>query len=251
MTRPKISAYIIDDEQHCIDSLLALLNRHCPEIDVLQTFDSSKGGLLAIKKSPPDLLFLDVEMPWMNGVELLTVIGEIDFQVIFTTAHDKYAIEAFRLSAIDYLLKPINREELVNSVHRSSRFLTQGLSENIQHLQHNMASQSHLHRVGIPTREGIDFILIEDIIYCEADSNYAHIYLKDRSHLLMSRPLKELELQLKPYNFCRIHQSHLINLNHLIKYVRGNAGYVVMLNDVHLNVSRSKKQELLSRLGFD
>ena len=118
-------------------------------------------------------------------------------------------------------------------------------------MQYNLQPGGTNHRVGIPTRDGIDYILIEEIIYCEADSNYAHLYLQGDRHILMSKPLKELEKQLTHYNFCRIHQSYLINLNHLVKYVRGNAGYVVMINDKHLNVSRAKKQELLGKLGFD
>lgn len=249
MTTEKINAIIIDDERHCIESLKSLINKHCSQIQLTHCCHSAKEGLLSIRKSKPDLVFLDVEMPWMSGIELLEALGTIDFQVIFTTAHDQYAVQAFRLSAIDYLLKPIQVEDLKESVERVSNYRYQNIQERFEHLSHNMNNSQGLHRVGIPTKEGIDYILIDEIIYCEAESNYAHVYLKNKRHIMMSKPLKEIESQLKPYNFCRIHQSYLINLNHLVKYVRGNAGYVIMANEQHLNVSRAKKHELMNRIN--
>ncbi|MCB0686526.1 MAG: response regulator transcription factor [Saprospiraceae bacterium] len=247
----KIRSIIIDDENHCIDSLKVLLKKHCPEVTVDESFNTAKEGLLFLKQNPIDLLFLDIEMPWMNGIELLTILGEFNFSVIFTTAHDQYAIQALRLSAIDYLLKPIDPRDLKQAVSRIIQQESRGYVDGIKNLQHNLNPAKSNHRVGIPTRDGIDYILIEDIIYCEADSNYAHLYLIGNKHIIMSKPLKELEKQLASYDFCRIHQSYLININHLVKYIRGNAGYVIMINDAHLNVSRAKKQELLLRIGFE
>lgn len=249
MSNPKIKASIIDDERHCLESLHVLISKYCPTIEILDTFSSSKEGLLGLRENQPDLLFLDVEMPWMNGIEMLKAMGNVPFKVIFTTAHNQYAVQAFRLSAIDYLLKPINHQDLIEAVSRVT-IQDSYINEGIQQLTYNLENAENHHRVAIPTREGFDYILIEDIIYCEADSNYTHLYLKDKKHIIMSKPLKELELQLRPYNFCRIHHSHLINLNHMVKYVRGNAGYVIMVNEQHLNVSRAKKQELMSKLGM-
>jgi two-component system LytT family response regulator len=125
-----------------------------------------------------------------------------------------------------------------------------GMDEGLRQLNHNLSNQPPQHRIAIPTREGLDFILIEDILYCEADGNYTHITLKEQKRLLMSKPLKELDAQLKAYNYLRIHNSYLINLNHLAKYVRGNAGYVVMIDGKNLTVSRAKKQELLEKVGM-
>ncbi len=249
MSNFKIKASIIDDELHCVESLKDLILKNCPNVEILDTFSSSKEGLLGLRQNQPDLLFLDVEMPWMNGIELLKAIGDVPFKVIFTTAHNQYAVQAFRLSAIDYLLKPINHQDLKEAVSRVTH-QNSNINEGIQQLTHNMENAENQHRVAIPSREGFDYILIEDIIYCEADSNYTHIYLKDDKHLIMSKPLKELDVQLRPYNFCRIHHSNLINLNHMVKYVRGNAGYVIMVNEKHLNVSRAKKQELMNKLGM-
>lgn len=249
MSTTKIKASIIDDELHCLESLQALIKKYCPTIEILEVYSSSKAGLLGLRQNPPDILFLDVEMPWMNGIEMLKAMGDVKFKVIFTTAHNQYAVQAFRLSAIDYLLKPINQKDLSEAVSRISLEDT-NMNEGIQHLTYNLENPEIRHRVAIPSRDGLDFILIENIIYCEADSNYTHIYLMNDKHIIMSKPLKDLDLQLRPYNFCRIHHSYLINLNHLIKYIRGNAGYVVLVNNKSLNVSRAKKQELLSKLGY-
>ncbi|UWX54885.1 LytTR family DNA-binding domain-containing protein [Maribacter litopenaei] len=211
---------------------------------VTQVYRSSKEGLLGLRENDTDLLFPDVEMPWMNGIELLTALGDIPFHVIFTTAHDKYAVQAFRLSAIDYLLKPIDKNSLVEAVQRVLHSKNPEINQGMKHLVQNMDQSMANHRIAIPTREGLDYVLIEDILYCEADSNYTRIYLNNGIKLLMSKPLKELTIQLRPYNFIRIHHSYFINLNHMLKYVRGNAGYVVMVDGKDLSVSRFKNRNL-------
>lgn len=251
MKSTELHAIIIDDEAHCVESLATLLRKYCPQVTVDATYLSAKEGLLGLRKYTPDLLFLDVEMPWMNGIELLQALGEISFKVIFTTAHDQYAVQAFRLSAIDYLLKPIDQKDLIEAVGRVTDMHRGDINEGIMHLAHNMDHATAIqHRIAIPTREGLDYILIEDIMYCEADSNYSHIVRKKGKPLLMSRPLKELDLHLRPYQFIRIHHSYLINPNHMLRYVRGNAGYVVMADGKNLSVSRTKKQELLNQMGL-
>lgn len=250
MKTPALHAVIIDDEAHCVESLQTLLQKHCPEVKVDRTFSSAKEGLLSLREHVPHLLFLDVEMPWMNGIELLQALGDIPFKVIFTTAHDQYAVQAFRLSAIDYLLKPIDKKDLIEAVGRALSEQKNNISEGIRHLALNMDNAVLHHRIAIPTREGLDYILIENIMYCEADSNYTHIIRKEGKPLLMSRPLKELDIQLRPYRFIRIHHSTLINPNHMLRYIRGNAGYVVMADGKNLNVSRTKKQELLNQMGL-
>ncbi len=244
-----IHAVIIDDEMHCIESLSSLLSKHCPFVKVNATYSSAKEGMLGIRKSTPELLFLDVEMPWMNGIELLQALGDITFKVIFTTAHDQYALQAFRLSAIDYLLKPIESGQLIEAVGRVADFNKEDFNEGIKHLAKNLENQLPHHRIAIPTKEGLEFILIEDIMYCIADSNYTHIFCQGGKALLMSKPLKELDVQLRPYGFIRIHHSSMINPNHMLRYVRGNAGYVVMADNKSLSVSRAKKQELLTKMG--
>ena len=246
-----IKAAIVDDEEHCIEGLQSLIKKHTNNIEIIAKYNSAKEALLGIKKQELDLVFLDVEMPWMNGIELLTAFENVDFQIIFTTAHDQYAVKAFRLCAIDYLLKPIDKNNLLEAIKRVSSNKNRNMNEGIKYLNNNMTDNSKQHRIAIPTREGLDYILIEDILYCEADSNYTNITLKNNIKLLMSKPLKELASQLKGYNYLRIHNSYLINLNHMTKYVRGNAGYVIMVDGKNLNVSRSRKQNLLKRVGLN
>ncbi|WP_170110476.1 LytR/AlgR family response regulator transcription factor [Flavilitoribacter nigricans] len=244
-----INAIIIDDEPQCIRTLANDLDSYCPQVRLLEQCTSAKEGLLAIRQHQPDLVFLDINMPWMSGLELLEVVGEISFDVIFTTAHDQYAVQAFRLSAIDYLLKPIDYQELITAVRKveakHSRMITR---EQLTHLQENMNPASSLQRIGIPTKSGIDFVLIQEILYCEADSNYSYVHLTNNRKLYSAKTLKDFDQLLGQTEFCRIHQSFLINLNHLKKYYRGDGGYVEMVNGASLNVSRSKKDELLSRI---
>lgn len=243
-----IKAILIDDEAKCLTSLFADLSEYCPQVEVLQQCGSAKEGLKAIRQLQPNLVFLDINMPWMTGLELLEVVGEIDFDVIFTTAHNQYAVQAFRLSAIDYLLKPIDYQDLIEAVRKVEN-KGQGVSpEQLSLLKENMDPDSNLQRIGVPTKAGIDFILIQDILYCEADSNYTFVHLEGDRRLYSARTLKEFEQLLQQDTFCRIHQSFLINLNHLKKYFRGDGGYVEMINGVSLNVSRAKKEELLAKI---
>lgn len=243
-----IRTIIIDDERSCIKTLVADLERHCPQVQILQQCESAKDGLKAIQQLDPDLVFLDINMPWMSGLELLEVVGEINFDVIFTTAHDQYAVKAFKLSAIDYLLKPVDQEELIAAVRKVETKRTGVSKEQLEQLQENISPSAPLRKIGIPSREGIDFVPIQEILYCEASSNYTYVYLQNGRKLLSAKTLKEFEYLLENDGFCRIHQSNLINLNHLLKYYRGDGGYVIMSNQASLNVSRSKKEELISRI---
>lgn len=243
-----INAIIIDDEPKCISSLASDLADYCPQVKVLECCASAKEGLKAIRQYQLDLVFLDINMPWMSGLELLEVVGQINFDVIFTTAHDQYAVQAFRLSAIDYLLKPVDYQELIAAVRKVEAKRSHITPEQLGHLKENMDPASALQRIGIPTKSGIDFVLIRDVLYCEADSNYTFVHLTGNKKLYSAKTLKEYEQLLGHTEFCRIHQSFLINLNHLKKYYRGDGGYVEMVNGVSLNVSRAKKEELLERI---
>ena len=240
-----INAIIIDDELNCIKTLTHDLEEYCPQVNILGKCESAKQGLKAIRQLQPELVFLDINMPWMTGLELLEVVGDINFDVIFTTAHDQYAVQAFRLSALDYLLKPIDYQELITAVKKVEAKKDHLTRQQLEHLKENMNPSSNLQRIGIPTKSGIDFELIEDVLYCEADSNYTYVHLTGNRKLYSAKTLKEFDLLLNSSCFCRIHQSFLINLNHLKKYYRGDGGYVEMINGASLNVSRSKKEELL------
>ena len=164
-----IRSVIIDDEQHCVRALLSDLQQHCPAIEVADTCSSAKEGIMAIKKLNPDLVFLDVEMPWMNGFEMLEVLGDVNFSIIFTTAHDEFAAKAFRISAVDYLLKPIDASDLKAAVQKVEKKMEEGSSlQHITNLLRNIRQPSAEHKIALPQREGYEFIDVSSIIYCSA-----------------------------------------------------------------------------------
>ena len=242
-----IKAIIIDDEVHCVDTLNILLADCCPEVEVTDTCLSAKKGLEAIEKSKPDIVFLDIEMPVMNGFELLENFKQIPFAVIFTTSYDQYAIKAIRFSALDYLLKPIDEEELVNAIKKISlqRILPsleqfRMLIDKVQHKKNSLT------KVAIPTAEGFELIPAEEIIYFEADDHYTQLFLKTKRKIVACRTLKEIEEQLNDFaSFLRVHHSYIVNLNEVTKYIRGEGGYLVMSDGTTVNVSRSRKDTLM------
>ena len=242
-----IKAIIIDDEIHCIDTLSILLADYCPEVEVLEKCMSPKKGLEAIENLKPELVFLDIEMPMMNGFELLEQFKQIPFCVIFTTSYDQYAIKAIRFSAMDYLLKPVDREELKNAIEKVSRRHHPPLPQQLEILLQRL-HQPVVSRIAIPTMEGLQMIPVDSIIACAADSNYTTLHLKDRQRIIASRTLKEIEEMLDGLFFLRVHQSFLVNLNEIKKYVRGEGGYLVMSDGSSIDVSRSRKESLLARL---
>lgn len=247
----KLSAVIVDDEKRCVEMMRLDLEKHCPKVEVIESFTSSKEALLHIKKIKPDLLFLDVEMPFLNGFELLELLGEPFFEVIFTTAYDKFAVKAFQFSAIDYLLKPIDPADLkkaVGKVHQKiGRPLTQA---HVDHLMKNIHShESRFGRIVLPSNDGYEFVMVDDIVYFQADSNYTQVVFQNGKKTLVSRTLKELQSILEESHFFRIHQSHLINLNHLRHYTRGDGGYVTMVDGSNLSVARAKKEGFLEAIN--
>jgi two-component system, LytTR family, response regulator len=242
-----IRAIIIDDEAHCIDTLGMLLKEYCPEVQVMEQCRSAQKGLQAIEKINPDLVFLDIEMPAMNGFEMLEQFTQIPFSVIFTTSYDQYAIKAIRFSALDYLLKPIDPKELIAAVHRMQLQKQLPASEQFEILFSRLQyKESAFRRMAVPTTEGYELIAAEDIFRCEADDNYTHFFLKDKRKITACRTLKEVEEQLQDFSyFVRVHHSWLVNMNEVTKYVRGEGGYVIMSDGSSVNVSRSRKEALL------
>jgi two-component system LytT family response regulator len=245
-----IKAILIDDEKHCRETLSIQLEKYCPDVQLLAQCSSAAEGLQAIAQHSPDVVFLDVEMPQMNGFEMLGQLSPIPFEVIFTTGYDAYAIKAIRFSALDYLLKPIDKEELKKAVakvsHKNSHKLTDQLDVLLEKL-HN--KQSALQKIALPTGDGFELVPLENILHCESDSNYTHIVLKNGRKILVSRTLKEIEELLEGYSFVRVHHSHLVNLNEITRYIRGEGGYVVMSNNTSIAVSRSRKDALLKKFG--
>lgn len=246
-----IKTVIIDDEQHCIKSLLSDLEKNCPAVQVLEACNSAKAGIMAIKKYSPDLVFLDVEMPWMNGFEMLDVLGEVNFSIIFTTAHGEFAAKAFRISAVDYLLKPIDAHDLKEAVQKVERKINEGGGlQHISNLLRNMRQPSSQQKIALPNRNGYEFTEVNSIIYCEAEGAYTKIFMEEKKIVLVSKTLGDIEELLPPELFQRIHHSTLVNITYIAQFSRTDGGYVVLKNNEKLWVSKAKKEALMERLGL-
>ena len=241
---------IVDDELKSRESLKILLEDFCTNVTVKALCESVEDAMDAIQKHKPDVVFLDIQLQRETGFDLLTKVPQINFEVIFTTAYSEYAIKAFKFSAIDYLLKPIDIEELKRAVAKVEKRKDDTITSRLKELMNNLKSNSsENYKLALPTSDGLVFIKMLDIIYCEASSNYTDITLADGKKYVVSRTLKEYEDLLEGYNFYRIHNSYLINLNAIKKYVRGDGGYVIMSDDKSLDVSKRKKDGFLSRIG--
>jgi len=244
-----LNAIIVDDEAHSYKTLDALLKRYCPEVNVIAISANGADALNAIRELNPDLVFLDVEMPKMNGFEMLEQLPSVNFHLIFVTSYDAYALKAIRFSAIDYLLKPVDREELQRAVQKVVKRMEAPLPEQLkiilEKIQHPSASSN---KIALPTMEGLQMIPIESIISCEANDNYTTLMLKNNKKIVVSCTLKTIEELLEDHSFLRVHRSFLVNLDEVEKYVKADGGYLVMSNAAQIYISRNKKEELLKKL---
>lgn len=250
-----LSAFIVDDEVQSRETLERMLINFCPQVEILGKAASVAEAVTLIDEQQPDVVFLDIEMPGGNGFTLLEHYEELPFEVIFTTAHDLYAINAIKFSALDYLLKPVNIKELQEAVKRAEKKIgsknENSRTQKIDTLKSNLSQGDQpFSKIALPTSEGIDFVEIDDIIRVEAERSYSNFHLKSRKKILVSKPLREFEDLLEQCNFFRTHKSHMINLNHLKKYVKGKGGYVIMNDDSHVDVSVRRKEALLQRIGY-
>ncbi|MBS1596103.1 MAG: response regulator transcription factor [Bacteroidetes bacterium] len=241
-------AIIVDDELLVAQNLNLLLKRYCPEVQVLQMAHSAGDAEKLIKELQPDLIFLDVEMPGGNGFDLLKRFTQIRFGIIFVTAFDHYAIQAIKFSAIDYLLKPIDINELKGAVAKAQEQLkNRSINQSLNILLHNMAQPAtKLQKLSLPTQDGMTFIAINDIIYCESDGNYTIFYLDDGQKLLITRQIGVYEELLPEPLFCRIHRQYIINVNKVARYVKGRGGHVVMTDGQEIDVAVRKKEDFLN-----
>lgn len=244
-----LKAIIVDDEPYCCESLDALLQRYCPEVNVTGVFSNGQDALNAIRQQQPDLVFLDVEMPKMNGFEMLEQLPTVNFDLIFTTSYDKYALKAIRFSAIDYLLKPIDREDLQKAIQKVIQRSQKPIAQQLEILMQKMNNSStSFSKIAMPTMEGLQMVPVDSIVSCESDSNYTIVLMKNRQKLIVSRTLKDIEEMLEEHSFVRVHHSYLVNLNEIEKYVKGEGGYLVMSDGTTVDVSKSKKESLLKKL---
>lgn len=246
-----IRTLIVDDESDAREALRLALEKYCPEVGVLASCSTPDEALKAILQLNPQLVFLDIQMPHLSGFDLLAEIGEINFAVIFVTAYDHYAIKAIKFSALDFLLKPVDPDDLVCAVRKAEKwqqqqvqtFRYQSVFSNIQY------GKKNIDKLAIPTSDGILFLETVNIIYCRADGNYTTIYLKNSKPLLVSKSLIDFEQILIDSGFYRIHHSSLINLLHIQKYVKGEGGHVVLSEGHCVDVSRRKKEDFLRYLN--
>jgi two-component system LytT family response regulator len=247
-----IKAIIVDDELGARESLSKMIEKNCKQLEIVAKADSAQAAFEAITTKQPHLVFLDIEMPNGNAFDLLEKFKEINFNIIFTTAYDHYAIKAIKFSAVDYILKPIDPEELVEAVKRFEK-KQQGepsvLDKQFKTLLSNVRPENKLKKVGIPDGDGLIFINLSDIIRCESDGNYTFFILTSGKKIIASRTLGEYEQMFTEDNFFRVHRSHLINLQHVKKYIKGEGGYVIMSDDSQVEVSRRNKNEFLEKLS--
>ena len=246
-----ICAIIIDDEAKGRLALREKLLSYCPQIKVVAEAANGQEALLLIQHHKPQLIFLDIEMPKMNGFEMLNELPEKDFHIIFTTAYDQYAIKAIKYAAFDYLLKPIDIQELQEAISNVETRENNQTKKQVELLQQNMLHpKKQLNKLAIPTLEGLLFFDINDIIHLEANSNYTNIYFTNKTKITASKTLKEFEELLPEDIFFRTHHSHLINLNYIKRYIKGDGGQIELQNGSYVDVARRKKEEFLKAIGY-
>jgi two-component system LytT family response regulator len=246
-----IRSIIVDDELKSRESLKKILLTFCDDVEVLATCQNVVEAIGAIDQLKPDVVFLDVQMQGETGFDLLAKISTIDFDVIFTTAHSEYAIKAIKFSAIDYLLKPIDVDELQKALEKVRVTKKGNMLEQMQQLLQNIKNpNTENYKLALPTAEGLTFIKVNEVLYLKASGNYTEIFMRDGQKHLVSRHLKEYDDLLTDQNFFRVHHSSLINLSYIKNYVRGDGGYVVMSDNASLDVSRRKKDAFLEKIGY-
>ncbi|WP_020607252.1 LytR/AlgR family response regulator transcription factor [Spirosoma spitsbergense] len=257
-----MTAIIIDDEPDNVALLALQLARHCPQVAVIGQFTDSPSALVALRTQRPSLIFLDIEMPMLNGFQLLEQLGEVSFQVVFVTAYNQYAVRAFQFAALDYLLKPVDTIDLVNTIRRAETvsFSPSGVVGTAQldvlkswypaTAPGGAPSAVLPAKIALPHANGLTFIDINQILYAESDSNYTSFVLESGEKYLVSKTLGDVQDMLEVRNFLRVHRQYVVNLDHIKRLVRGEGTYLVLTNGVSIPVSRQQKDRLLERFGW-
>jgi len=245
-----ISAILIDDEFSSLQNLEQKLIEFCPDITIVGMAQKPEDAIVLIRQHKPQVIFLDIEMPRMNGFRMLDELGEYDFEIVFTTAYNHYAVDAIRISAFDYLTKPIAIKDLQNAVERLINSRKHFTRDKVELLRSSLSAvRSQEEKIAIPTGDGLEFIPIKTILHIESSSNYSKLFFSDGKNILVTKQLGEFEELLSPFNFFRVHNSHLINLAFIRKYIRGEGGQVVMQNGDVIDVARRKKESFLKRIS--
>lgn len=244
-----LTAVVVDDEDAPRNILVNLLKRRHPEVQLLGTADDVLSGIELARKTGPQVLFLDIELKDKTGFDLLRALGNDRPHVIFTTAHESYAVKAIRFSALDYLLKPIDAQELAEAINKAIEATR--VSEKppmVDMLLKNIDRSIGDRVIALPVSDGLELVHVNEIVVCESDSNYTTLHMRDEKRMVISRTLKEFEDLLGEQDFIRVHNSYLISRKHIRKYVKGEGGEAIMSNGMSIAVSRRKKQELMDAL---
>jgi two-component system, LytTR family, response regulator len=246
-----LQAIIVDDEISNIENLTILLQKYCPKISVVATATNVEQGLLLIREIKPALLFLDIQMPDKDGFDLLKDIASPDFEVIFVTAYDQYAIQAIKFSAIDYLLKPVNINELVNAVDRAIMAAEKKRhNERLEHLISSISNKKHQTRIAITANKETLFLNLETIIFCKSDNNYTTFYLKNKQKHISSKPIFEYEELLSTHGFIRCHQSYLVNTLFIKSWIKVDGDRLLMEGEHEIPISRNRKEKVKQAIGI-
>jgi len=240
---------IIDDEAHVRESLADMLKRHCPNAKVVGRAEGVKSGLKAIQTHHPDLVLLDIKMKDGTGFDLLEQIENIDFKIIFITAYDQYAIKAFKFSAFDYLLKPVESVDLKEAIDRADKISQQEVNTQLNTLANNLLTDDQSKKkIILKTFDNIHLGKVRDIVYAESDGSYSTIYLASGENVIVSNTLKHYHEMLGNFGFYRVHKSYLINLEHIRRFEKAEGGYVILEGDAKVPVASRKREELLELL---
>ena len=243
-----ISALVVDDEKNGRENLTGMIKNYCPQVKIVAEANSVAQAIVEIQDHQPQLIFLDIEMPGGNGFQLLDHFKDFPFEVIFVTAYDNYAIKAIRFSASDYILKPINLNDLIIAVEKvSQRIRHQNENERIRQLYLNALHPTDP-KIGLATGDRVEFVEVKSIIRCQGECNYTNLYFTDKKPLLVAKSLIEFEELLNEYNFIRVHKTHLVNLNHVASFNRNDAGILIMSNGDKVSISRRRKDFTISQL---
>mgnify|MGYP001597864299 FL=1 len=240
-----INAVIIDDEPNNIDNLKSLLNKHCEDVNISGTGTNANEARKIILDHNPDIVFLDIQMPGENGFDLLKSLSKYSFEIIFVTAFDKYAIKAIKFAAIDYLLKPINTEELKIAVKKVTEKKELGNQNNqLKNLMKLLKESQNEHRIALPSAQEIRYVKPSDIVRCGSSNNYTTFFLTSGEQLLISKPIHFYEELLNDYNFIRCHQSHLVNKKFITSFIKEDGGSLLLEDNTRLPVSKQKREKI-------
>ena len=246
-----IRSIIIDDEPNNVENLQILLNQYCPEIDIVATETNADSGIEAIQAYQPDMVFLDIQMPEKSGFDLLKAFNNINFEIIFITAYDQYGIQAIKFSALDYLLKPVNINELKLAVEKArQKIIAKQKDYNIANLlEYIKTGNKEIPKIALPTLQEIMYVRVDNIIRCEASNNYTLFYLQNGEKVLVCKTLKEFAELLTPHNFIRTHQSHLVNLHFVKSFLREDGGTLFLNDQTKVPISRQNRDMVKEKLN--